>query len=85
MTGVNLAWDRITPTIYVSTGAVHYQGEQWGERYQIETCIFSTDPTLAAFTQRIHGSVSSLPAPWLEEKAKRVHGHVVRNLRERFK
>lgn len=76
VSGRNLAWDRIDPAVYVSTGAVHYAGEPWGERWQFETMIFGQ-----RVRQVIHGSASSLPAPGLEARALRVHRHIVRNLR----
>lgn len=87
MSGHNLAWDRITPEVYVSTGAIHYPSEAWGERWQIETCIFSKDPRQAAFTQRIHGSTSSeeyAQAGRMVDRARKIHGYIVANLRKRL-
>jgi len=80
----NLAHDQITPEVRVSTAAIHYPCDAaWGERWQIETVVFSDDPR-QRFLQIIHGSVSRLPAPRMEAKALRVHGHVARNLREKL-
>ncbi len=86
MSGHNLAHDQITPLVRVSTGAVHYDGEYFSERWQIETWIFSDDPRQAN-RQVIHGdawSKEDASAGRIADKARHVHARIADNMRRKF-
>lgn len=53
----NLASTVITDNVRVSTAAIYYD-EWFGERWQIETFIFSKDERVKTSQIKIHGNVS---------------------------
>ncbi len=80
---VRLPKTQITDKIRVSSAAIHYPHDAFGERWQFETWIFSDDPRQCS-RHVIHGSASRLPAAFLEAKTLRIHESIVRCLREKF-
>lgn len=84
----NIASTQITEDIRVSTAAIYYD-EWFGERWQIETFIFSNNKTLQKTRMIIHGSESNEDRVLnksgnLIEKAIKVHNYISRNLISEF-
>ena len=80
----NLASTIITNKIRVSTAAIYYD-EWFGERWQIETFIFSEDERIKTSQVAIHGNVSSEEdviesKGKIIEKAIKIHHYISHNL-----
>lgn len=89
---VNLASDIITDTVRVSTAAIHMSAH-FGHYWQLETWVFSEDPTQKS-VQRVHTTFySDGKTEWNKrseeyiirkfvEQAKKAHAYIVNNLKQ---
>ncbi len=80
---IDLGKTRITDKIMVSTAAIYYK-EWFGERYQLETWIFSEDKTVQKSHQVIHCSTNTTIPQRRIDDAKRVHKYISDNLLKKF-
>lgn len=82
---IDLGKTQITLLIRVSSAAIFYE-EYFGNRYQIETLIFSDDPR-QRFKQIIHGSCSGDNenlADHLVKKCQKIHKQIADNLMNKY-
>ncbi len=79
---MQIAHNHITPSIRVSTAALRRRDPYWSDYWLVETWVFSDDPRQRSF-QVCHGSWPGLYDHCLE-RARKVHGHITRNLELKF-
>jgi hypothetical protein len=84
---IDLGKTQITDLIRVSSAALH-RDEWFGSYWLVETWVFSDDPRQRTF-QVIHGDCTSMygerpPHPELCDEARKIHRHIVNNLRASF-
>ncbi len=78
---IDLGKTRITDQIFVSSAAL-YRADWPADWWLVETWIFSDDPSQKTH-QTIHGDCQASSKRALEELstiARKVHGHIARNL-----
>lgn len=81
----NIASTIITDKIRVSSAAIFYENSFFGDYYQLETWVFSTDPTVKN-KQIIHGTTSIFPISQKEkDNVVKVHNYVAGNLKIKLK
>lgn len=83
MENFNIKSTVINDFVRVSSAGIVYEGEEWGNRIQYETWIFSDNRLLQKSVQVIHGSCS-VPSYRLREMAGKVHSTMVKGLMKKF-
>lgn len=85
LVNIDLGKTAITDKVRVSSAAIFYEGNWFGDYYQLETWIFSEDKTIQKSVMVIHGTCGRTIPQSLIAKTKKVHGYLVTNMLKKFK